>query len=177
MKNIFKSLSNFQKEVPVIHKGTKGYGYTYADLASIFKIINPLLEKHGLGFTQLIVGKSVKTILFHFKSAEVIESTTDIPQEVSLKGMNDFQVLGSAITYIRRYSLSSMLGIVTDKDQDGAGEQNKKQIKPWFNPDTENWKKALAKLATPEKIKEHYNISKDNENKYTQELELILEQS
>ena len=34
--------------------------------------------------------------------------------------MNEFQVLGSAITYIRRYALSSMLGLVTDKDTDAA---------------------------------------------------------
>jgi hypothetical protein len=39
--------------------------------------------------------------------------------------MNDFQVLGSAITYLRRYALSSILGIVTDKDVDAAGEQVK----------------------------------------------------
>ena len=37
--------------------------------------------------------------------------------------MNDFQVLGSAVTYLRRYSLSSILGVVTDKDIDAGGEQ------------------------------------------------------
>jgi len=51
------------------------------------------------------------------------ESKANIPQGVQLKGMNDFQVLGSAITYIRRYALSSALGLVTDKDIDAAGEQ------------------------------------------------------
>ena len=42
---------------------------------------------------------------------------------MALKGQNDFQVLGSAITYLRRYSLSSILGLVTDEDADAAGEQ------------------------------------------------------
>ena len=37
--------------------------------------------------------------------------------------MNDFQVLGSAITYIRRYAISAMLGLITDKDLDACGEQ------------------------------------------------------
>ena len=37
--------------------------------------------------------------------------------------MNDFQVYGSAITYFRRYALSSILGIVTDKDIDAHGKQ------------------------------------------------------
>lgn len=123
MKNLFKSLANFQQEVPVIHKGTKGYGYSYADLPTIFEAINPLLKKNGLGFTQLIEGTSVVTIIFHIESGEKIQSITDIPRGVTLKGMNDFQVLGSAITYIRRYALSSALGLVTDVDNDAAGKQ------------------------------------------------------
>ena len=41
MKNLFKALAAFQQEVPTIHKGTQGYGYSYADLPAIFDIINP----------------------------------------------------------------------------------------------------------------------------------------
>lgn len=125
MTNLFKALAAFQQEVPVIHKGTQGYGYSYADLPKIFEVINPLLKKHGLGFTQLMQGQSIKTIIFHCESGESIEGITDIPQNVQLKGMNDFQVLGSAITYLRRYALSSALGLVTDKDTDAGGEQVK----------------------------------------------------
>jgi hypothetical protein len=125
MKHLFKALADFQQKVPVIHKGTQGYGYSYADLPKIFEVINPLLQKNGLGFTQLINGQQIVTVLFHFESGESIESKTDIPQGVQLKGMNDFQVLGSAITYLRRYALSSILGIVTDKDTDAGGEQVK----------------------------------------------------
>ena len=125
MKNLFKALANFQQEVPVIHKGTQGYGYSFADLTAIFKVINPLLKKHGLGFTQLVGDGAIKTIVFHVESGEQIETTTTIPQGVSLKGMNDFQVLGSAITYIRRYALSSALGLVTDSDPDANGVKEK----------------------------------------------------
>lgn len=127
MKNLFKALANFQQEVPVIHKGTQGYGYSYADLPAIFEVINPLLKKNGLGFTQLMETKTIKTIVFHIESAETLESITDIPQNVSLAKMNEFQVLGSAITYIRRYALSSALGLVTDKDTDATGTQVKTQ--------------------------------------------------
>ena len=123
MKNIFKALADFQQTVPVILKGTTGYGYTYADLPAIFETINPLMKKNGLGFYQAVNDGKIKTILFHIESGEVIESETTIPQGVSLKGMNDFQVLGSAITYIKRYALSSLLGLVTDKDTDASGEQ------------------------------------------------------
>ena len=129
MKNLFKALAQFQQEVPVVHKATQGYGYTYADLPKILEVINPLLKKHGLGFTQLINGTQIATCLFHVESGEILESKIDIPQGVILKGMNEFQVLGSAITYLRRYALSSMLGIVTDKDTDASGEQVKAEPK------------------------------------------------
>ncbi len=36
---------SIQQEVPVIHKGTQGYGYSFADLPTIFNVINPLLKK------------------------------------------------------------------------------------------------------------------------------------
>lgn len=123
MKNLFKALANFQQEVPVIHKDTQGYGYTYTNLTGILSVINPIMKKHGLGFTQLIDGDGLKTIIFHCESGESIESTASIPSNVSLKGMNAFQVLGSANTYIRRYALSSALGLVTDKDIDACGQQ------------------------------------------------------
>ena len=126
---LFQALANFQQEVPAIHEATKGYGYTYANLTQILSTINPLLKKNGLGFTQLLNGNSINTIIFHCESGATIESTVELPDDVVLKGMNKFQVTGSAITYYRRYSLSSILGLVTDVDADGAGEQSPKQPK------------------------------------------------
>lgn len=118
MKELFKALAAFQQEVPVIHKGTSGYGYSYADLSEILSVVNPILKKHGLGFTQPMKGTKLKTIVFHVDSGESIESEVDIPQNVTLKGMNEFQSAGSGITYYRRYSLASTLGLVTDIDND-----------------------------------------------------------
>jgi hypothetical protein len=126
MKNLFKALANFQQEVPVIHKDTQSYGYTYTNLTNILTTINPILKKNGLGFTQLLEGDGLKTIIFHCESGESLESKANIPKDVVLKGMNAFQVLGSANTYIRRYALSSALGLITDKDIDACGEQTKK---------------------------------------------------
>jgi hypothetical protein len=128
MVQLFKNLAAFQQECPVIHKGTKGFNYTYADLSQILTVINPLLKKHNLGFTQLIMEDKIKTILFETKNGEFIESFISIPQNVKLNKMNEFQVLGSAITYLRRYALSSILGIVTDKDTDASGEQQAKSV-------------------------------------------------
>ena len=125
MKNLFKALADFQQEVPIIIKNSQGYGYQFADLPDTIEIINPYLAKNKLGFTQLVGDGAIKTIVFHVESGEQIETTTTIPQGVSLKGMNDFQVLGSAITYIRRYALSSALGLVTDSDPDANGVKEK----------------------------------------------------
>lgn len=173
MKNLFKALANFQQECPIILKDTQAFGYKYADLPAIFPVINPILKKNGLGFTQLINGMSIKTIIFHIESGEQLESSTDIPQGVQLKGMNDFQVLGSAITYIRRYALSSALGLVTDKDTDASGEQLKKEHKnesklPSLEFNTKQYKatfeKVLAGEVSVEKVKQFYTLSTEVEN-------------
>ena len=44
MKHLFKALAAFQQEVKPIFKGTKGYGYSYADLPTILDKINPTKE-------------------------------------------------------------------------------------------------------------------------------------
>lgn len=134
MKNLLKALAEFQQAVPVIHKGTQGYGYSYANLATIFEIINPILKANKLGFTQLVGDNNIKTIIFHYESGEQLETITTIPQGTNLKGMNDFQTLGSAITYIRRYALSSALGLITDKDTDANGEPIKPSTKVESTP-------------------------------------------
>jgi len=116
-KNIYKALADFQQEVPVLLKGTDGYGYKYVKLEHIIAQINPILKKHKLGFTQLCEGNGLKTIVFHTSSGEQISSHTYIP-ECDMKGMNKFQSYGAGITYFRRYALSSMLGIIADADTD-----------------------------------------------------------
>lgn len=124
MKNLLIALAEFQHECPIIHKDTTGFNYTYADLPQILSTIKPLLRKHGLCFTQPLEGNSIRTIVFHIQTGEYIESLTEIPI-IELAKMNAYQSFGSGITYYRRYALSSILGLVTDKDTDAAGEQTK----------------------------------------------------
>jgi hypothetical protein len=134
MKNLIKALSDFQNDCPIIHKDTKGHNYTYADLPQIFSVINPLLKKHKLCFTQLLQDTGIKTILFHVESGEQIDSFTTIPL-VKLGAMNEYQSYGSGVTYFRRYALSSMLGLVTDKDTDAAGSSAPVAQSPKFRLD------------------------------------------
>jgi hypothetical protein len=162
MKNLIKSLSDFQNECPIIHKDTKGHNYTYADLPQIFSVINPLLKKHKLCFTQLLENDGIRTILFHVDSGEQLESFTLIPK-VKLGNMNDYQAYGSGVTYFRRYCLSSMLSLVTDKDTDAAGSQVKQQ-------------QSKYKIAD-EFIESHINSthSIDDLNLYYQQLSSVYE--
>lgn len=160
-----KSLAAFQQEVKVIHKGTQGYGYSYADLPKIFEEINPLLQKHGLGFTQMINSQDglnyLKTVVFHIESGETIDSNTLIPY-VQLKGMNDFQSFGSGVTYFRRYCLSSMLGLVTDKDTDASGEQEKPKKQTLDNKRFLEAMKAVNEgKITVEAIKEKFELTNE----------------
>jgi len=161
-KEFAKALGDFQQEVPAIVKNTKGYGYTYADLTQILHVINPLMKKHNLAFTQMVDGTSLVTCIIHTESGETFESKMDIPQGIQLKGMNEFQVLGSAITYCRRYQLAAMLGIVTDTDNDAAGEQISAS-KPTL--DAGRFKAALEAIESGEfelfKLKEKYALTND----------------
>jgi hypothetical protein len=122
---IYEALMNFQSEMPTLPQNTKGYGYTYTDLLTIINTAQPILAKHGLVITQPIAGTKINTILHHIPSKEEICSFVDIPQDVSLKGQNTFQVYGSALTYFRRYSYISILSIVSDADLDASGTEVK----------------------------------------------------
>lgn len=143
-KKLFAALAAFQVECPVIEKSESGYGYKYADLAGIMEEIKKYLPKYKLGFYQAINGDSLKTVIFHTETGETIKSDTPMyldkleyeltPKVIKNKdetltktevvvirgfeGMNRTQAMGSVITYVRRYALSSMLGLVTDKDTD-----------------------------------------------------------
>jgi|TARA_R110000744_G_scaffold218441_2_gene337184 hypothetical protein len=130
MKNYYKALAGFQQECPVLLKDTDGYGYKYVDLTKIIHSINPLMKKHGLGFTQKLgtnqdTGQScLTTTIFHVGTGESDSSTVDIPL-VEMKGQNIYQAFGSGTTYFRRYQLSAQLGVISDKDVDAYGEQEK----------------------------------------------------
>jgi len=130
MKNYYKALAGFQQECPVLLKESDGFNYKYIDLPKIIHTINPLMKKHGLGFTQKLgsnkdTGQAcLTTTIFHAESGESDSGSVDIPL-VEMKGQNLYQSFGSGISYLKRYSLASQLGIVSDKDVDAYGEEVK----------------------------------------------------
>jgi len=125
MKEIFKALKQFQSECPGIKKDSTNpfFKSKYADLAGIWETIQPILAKCDLVVIQPIRGREIITTLIH-SSGETVESNTPIV----CKSENNPQDFGSAITYARRYALSSLLGIVTEDDDDGNKANLQKQV-------------------------------------------------
>ncbi len=152
MKNIFSALAKFQAECPDLYKDSEGYGgqYKYIELPHMLKIVVPILRKHNLVISQICDGQNVNTILCHFESGETLNSSIEIPQGVQLAKMNTFQVLGSAISYLRRYQIEMILGISATKDTDAAGEQTSapqptKSQNEGMGDAPEKWLNALTK--------------------------------
>lgn len=102
--------------------------YKYLNLATLLKNIKPIFEKHGIAFSQKVtfdgtgdgrqVLGTVETVIFNENEQQTVCSypffVTGDPQQV-----------GSAITYARRYSLTTVLGIFPDKDDDGGYAKQK----------------------------------------------------
>lgn len=125
--NLETALAAFQADMPTVHKGQtaripgrdgrSGYSYQYADLADVAKVAHPLLARHGLSFVANPrhlegVGFVLQGRLRHATGGEdqgILPITGRSAQE-----------LGSSLTYLRRYLLGCMTGIVTDDDEDGG---------------------------------------------------------
>lgn len=119
---IYCALIAFQGEVPVICKAAQGYGYKYATLAEIMKTIQPFMVKNGLGIFQRLNTDgndvAVLTRIIH-TSGEYLESIISADATKNQGKMSLIQAVGASSTYLRRYGLSAMLGLVTDTDTDG----------------------------------------------------------
>lgn len=93
------------------------YKSKYADLGSVWDAARPVLSKNGLAVMQStdIVGDKLcmVTMLAH-SSGQWVKSILPLNP-----AKNDSQGIGAAITYLRRYSLSALVGVVCDDDDDG----------------------------------------------------------
>ena len=134
MSEIYKAIMAVQQAAPSIDKTANNpfFKSKYADLPVIWKVIKPLMFAAGLvcSHTTFCEGEDdfIRTKIVHAKSGEFIESVTKIRLT---KGTA--QEYGSYITYMRRYDVGAMLGLVTDKEDDGnsaTAAQSKPEPKP-----------------------------------------------
>jgi len=134
IQNLAKSLANFQSEIknPTNTANNPFYKSKYAPLSDILNDVRPVLTKNGLSIIQAPSGDGenvvVTTLLMH-ESGEWLESDPLILKAEKLTA----QGAGSVITYARRYSLSAVLGISSEDDDDGNNGEKPKD-KPAQQP-------------------------------------------
>lgn len=97
----------------------------YADLSEVLNTIRPVLSKHGLAIVQMpsfAEGVAhVETMLMH-SSGEWLAEVASAPVS-----KQDAQGVGSAITYLRRYSAAAFAAIAQEDDDANASVGGKKQ--------------------------------------------------
>jgi len=119
------ALSRFQSECPAIVSMKKGHNYKYAPLSDIVAQIKDLLSSCGLSYrfeqAQDSGNITVRCVTSHVSGhSESLEMTA---QPDTSGSKNTVQSVGSTVTYLRRYTLTGALGIVTaDEDSDGRVE-------------------------------------------------------
>ena len=130
-KEFNAAMSKFQAMLPVIEKlGIVDYTtskgrtfYQYAKIEDIAKAIQPALKETGLSyrFTQsqdngIITVRCIVTHQSGHSEYSELVSSPDISG-----GMDQLKSIASAISYLRRYTLTGILGIVVGGEDDDGG--------------------------------------------------------
>lgn len=179
--NFAEAFVKFQQEITdpkldastdYVTKTGKKINFKYASLPEILKTVRPVLTKNGISIIQepKTENNTVKitTILIH-KSGEWVEF-----EPIEMKAASALaQEIGSAITYGRRYNISSVLGLGSEDDDDGNAAQDGVDDRPRIEEQTQRVqydyatekqvgmiKSMLAKSNVPiEKILERYHAA------------------
>jgi hypothetical protein len=119
---IAKALVAAQKNIGTIKKSSKNphFNSKYADLASVVEAVSPALHEADLVLLQGSANQEdgsirVQTMLLHGSSAEWVRTSLNLRPFKP-----DAQGVGSTITYGRRYTLQSLLGLAAEDDDGNA---------------------------------------------------------
>jgi len=159
MKELYKALGKVKSEVGAISKEETNpfFKSKYFDINGLLKHVEPLLSKNGLILLQPIHEGNVCSQIIHIETGDKIESS------MTMQELSDPQKMGSMITYYRRYTLQSLLGLqAEDDDANAASKASQTPEKVWVNKGDKIWNAAIDKGATLDTIKKHYSISKEN---------------
>lgn len=147
--NLFKKILKAKKEINAITKDSKNpfFKSNYFDINSLLKEVEPVLQKYDLLLLQPIQAEWVKSEIIDIETGEKVSS------EMHLPSITDPQKIGSAVTYYRRYTLQSLLGLQAEDDDGNNAKpiKPKQQVKPVeLEPIT---KADIDKLKLPANIK------------------------
>lgn len=173
--SIYKKLFDAKKEIGKISKDSTNpfYKSKYFDINQLLEHVEPILQKHGLLIMQPILNNKVRTIIFDTEKDGSLESHFVI-SELELTNQTDPQKRGSEITYYRRYTLGSLLGLQAEDDDANSTVKSKESTsgkpddnKPWLNVGSKEWNSALEKGSTLEQLRPYFKISKANQEQYS----------
>lgn len=137
VNTFFEDIQNLYMSADRLTKNTDGYNYKYVQLKDVLQEAKKLCLANNFIFIQTPKVREdgiaiLETQLIH-RSRVVTTAQTLLPT----KDSNDPQKYGGAITYMRRYSLTAILGLEeTDDDAaEASKEPTKKQAKALNNID------------------------------------------
>jgi hypothetical protein len=119
IQNLTQGLAKFHTLVGKISKDAANpfFKKNYASLPHIITEVSEPLEKAGLVITQFPNGDGLTTMLIHAETGEYISATYTL----QVVRQNDPQAQGSAISYARRYAITSILNLaISDDDGEAA---------------------------------------------------------
>jgi hypothetical protein len=140
----------------------------YVSLDNLLNVIRPILSENNLVIVQSLAGDYLTTVLYH-ASGQFIGSNMPFTPMNGSKVTNVLQELGGGITYAKRYSLSALLQISVDVDNDGQdsklkSEQLKKSPAKKKVESIEQLNKivdwVLEDLSRHEKVNQFYDLDK-----------------
>lgn len=94
--------------------------YSYETLDALSAAIDPVLHKHGLSYrytSKIDAGQIVVTCVVSHAEGHKEETTLQCSPDTS-GAKNSVQAIGSAVTYLQRYTLKLALGISASADDD-----------------------------------------------------------
>lgn len=116
-KTLRQKLFDVQGEIPKIVKDQKNLHFKnkYYDINTLLEVVKPILRNHKLLLTQSLSNVDGRLALRTeiVDTEAVADKITDV---CTLPDLADPQKAGSAISYFRRYSIVSMLGIESEDD-------------------------------------------------------------
>ena len=132
IKELATALAKVQGKLTFAKKDSKNpfFKSNYADLESVWDACRDLLAEHGLSVMQFpgayVEGNMVLTTILAHESGEWVVQDMSLPVSKP-----DAQGAGSAITYMRRYALAAVIGVVqADDDANEASKDRTPAITP-----------------------------------------------
>jgi len=125
MKELLKKIATVKSEIGKISKESTNpfFKSKYFDINTLLEHVEPLLEKYGLLLVQPILDNKVHSIIYDLDSDDTMSSKLLLPD------IQDPQKIGSAITYYRRYTLQSLLGLQAEDDDANKASGKTKEPK------------------------------------------------